>query len=986
MIAVPGLKIAGPLGKGGTAEVAKAHSTELNKDVAIKYPLFETNESTAQFQKLAEREITLIGNLKSPGVVNVLQHSQNPPYLLLELCNGQSLEKLGKVEEPEMLFNIISSLAANLEFLRLNKLIHCDLKPQNVFLPSDFPLYENGKLFFTKISDFSLGRFTTEPESARAGHGTVGFAAPETLKLGKTSHQADLFALGVIAYQLAAGQHPFFENDIDPVKIESRIQENEPAPLNKIRRDLPPEFCELLNSLLAKDEQKRPRSAWEVCQVLNKCGCRHPYAKVISPSFLIKSHDNFDSFVDEFLEITDKQKERLLTLTASRPEYLRLILWSNFANEILYYNGEKFAFRTNIYWPAYLRRKALNFFSKARTSDKKKLVEAAASGQRLATNDAPPGTTLLISHLLSPGFTKIHSLKIAKELKSKNNFHGGAIQFLKAGRLEEAIKCTEIATKELKDAKSSVEAVHLINRVSEFAKFIGREFDIRQLLMTKGDIERAGGDVESAINTYNKIVELYNGMPADKLLAETYRNLGDICKTKQKFNEGINVLNKALAIYRELNDDLLTSRALNKIGELYRIAADLGNSLKYLRQALLIQRRLGAVADAAVSLNSIAIIYGTKGRLKRAISILSISLKMKRTLDDQGEIARTLNNLGLAHHLCGDFKKSQTFLNESLAINRQIGSKREIFSNLLNLSESMMKFGDLGKALVLVKEVLDLGVALNLKPHQAHILKTMGGIYQKMNHFSESENCYAQSLRLVEEIDDRVLKIRLLINQSELRSELGDTQKAVSLAEQALRESVSLKADLEELQSLIILVGASGKLELLSRAKAIVEKLNLNRERLMLEFAYLQFLLDINAISDLKLLFAPLEMQLAKMSNDIEYPKLLNVAGEILISWGDREKAVPLLSESKQIAQSKNLVSEVITCHILEGKISFEDGNYEKAYGSYRTALQLCKSAALTIASNEDKLTFMKKPKMLFLANQIRQLNEKMGSKQKAGV
>ncbi len=986
MMEVPGLKIAGPLGKGGTAKVAKAFSSDHKKDVAVKYPLDEQSQSPQQFTTLAKREHELIGKLKFPGIVNLLKFSENPPYLLLELCTGQSLEKLGKVEDKEMLQVIISATAASLELIKLRGIIHCDIKPQNIFLPPDFAIRENGDLFFSKISDFSLGRFMSEPETARAGHGTVGYAAPETLALGKTSHRSDLFSLGVIAYQLATGIHPFIMNETDPVKIEGHIQEDEPVPIFQLRNDLSKEFIELVNKLLAKVDTDRPENAWQVCQKLKQCGCLYPFEKVVSPSYLIRSGIKFQAFVDQFLELNETQKNRLMDLTGSKEDSLRLVLYSNFTRGNLFYNGKKFELKSTFYWPATLRRKVFSQFAGSKMVQRKQIIQDSLSSSSQKPSKFAPGLRLLIPHLLSAPFVRTLSKKMAPQIEKSGDWSAAARLYLQAGLLEDAERCTEKSAKDLNDAGSKNSAIHLINHVFEFAQFQGKEFEVRQLLMSKGDIERANGNIDSALATYDKIIKLYHGNPPDKLLAETYRDMGDLFKTRQKVKDGIEVLTKALDIYRVLKDDLEMSRALNNIGELYRIGSDLDNSLKYMRQALSIQKKCKDTAAAANSLNNIAIIYGTRGQLRRTITILGISLKMKRKLEDQGEIARTLNNLGYAYQLSGDYDKAQSFLKESLEINRKIGSKREVFSNLFNLSETMTKCGLLKDAILFVKEGLEIAIALNLKPHQAHILKTMGSIYQRMNRFTEAENCFAQSSALVKEIDDKVLNIRLSLAQSELRIELGDSKNALALAEKAVAESVALKAGLEEFQALVILVRSMGKLEHLGRARNIVEELKLSREKLILEFAYLDFLLEIDARADLTRLFAPLESQFAKVKDDIEYPKLLNTAGEVLITCGEKGKAAELLKTSREIALAKNLAAEVITAHILEGRISFDEARYEQSFASCKKALQLCKEAAQTIASDSDKMGFMKKPKMVFLANQIRQLSEKLGSKQKAGV
>jgi serine/threonine protein kinase len=76
-------------------------------------------------------------------------------------------------------------------------------------LPSKWQNLDDNGLFYVKLSDFSLGRFSHEPDEARAGLGTVGFMAPETVALSRATFQSDLFALGVITYQVLTGVHPF---------------------------------------------------------------------------------------------------------------------------------------------------------------------------------------------------------------------------------------------------------------------------------------------------------------------------------------------------------------------------------------------------------------------------------------------------------------------------------------------------------------------------------------------------------------------------------------------------------------------------------------------------------------------------------------------------------------------------------------------------------------------------------------------------------
>ncbi len=986
MMEAPGLKFAGPLGKGGTAQVAKAFSSDFKRDVAVKFPLLQDQDSIAQFCGLARREHQLIGHLKFPGFVNLLRHSDNPAYLLLELCRGQSLDKLGKVDDPQMLLVIVSAVAADLEFVRINKIVHCDLKPHNVFLPSDFPLYDDGDLFFAKISDFSLGRSLDEPESARAGHGTVGYAAPETMRAGKTSHRADLFSLGVIAYQLASGRHPFIDNEIDPIKIECRIQEDEPVPLTLFRNDLPPDFIKLVKALLAKDEKVRPETAWEVCEILGKCGCNYPFEKVISPSFVLKTHSDYDKFTEQFLELSDKQKKQLTAFTDSKLDFLRIVLSANFVRKNLIYNGQRFVIKSNVYWPSYLRRQSLVFFAGSAWAGKKEIVRAAISGNISTDTASPPGTAILFSHLLSGSYVKNHSVKFAVKNESTGDFMAATKLYLQAGEFERARGCAERATANLVDAIQRVEGVHLINRVLELAQMSGREFDTRTLLMVKGNIERTGGNTDGALETYNRIIELYRDRPTDKLLAETYRGLGDIFKTKQKFNDGIKVLNKAQEIYRGLRDELEESRTLNAIGGIYRIATDLPNALKFMRQALAIQKRLVAVSDAASSLNNMAIIYGTTGRLKRAIALLTISLKMKRTLDDQGEIARTLNNLGYANFLIDKSAVAEPLLEESLAINRNLGSKKEILYNLWNLSEVSFKIGALYDCLKYLEEGLQLAKTLADKPHMGRYHLSFGNILRRLCRFSEANRHFDEVCALANEIDDEILKMNLEISRAELRFQVGDSKMARTLAETALQKAQNLKTQPEILAALNTLIKVTGQDKYLKNARDLTADKHLSKDRLIVELNYIHFLIESDFIHDAQKLVGSYGAQLFKLPNDIEMPRLLNVLAEYHIKRKEYSEASAILGNSYESANAMGLLIDEMKGAILQGNVAFGVGSYEQSYSKYKYALQLCKQIVNNIGDESDKKLFMNKPSVKFLMAEIKRLSEKMVVNKKAGV
>ena len=243
---LPGFRPLAPLGRGGTAEVIRVFSEKHRRQLALKYPRQNESQSSETFARLVQREDHLIGRLTFPGLVRVLEISTDQPqFLLMELCPGPTLEQCGRLDNLALALNVLSAVALSLEFLQANSIIHGDLKPHNIFLPFKWQNLDDDKLFYVKLSDFSLGRFDHEPDSARAGLGTVGYMAPETAEKSRATFQSDLFALGVIAYQLLTGIHPFMDDESDPVKVNSRVREEDPAPLRSLRSDVPEDVVDL---------------------------------------------------------------------------------------------------------------------------------------------------------------------------------------------------------------------------------------------------------------------------------------------------------------------------------------------------------------------------------------------------------------------------------------------------------------------------------------------------------------------------------------------------------------------------------------------------------------------------------------------------------------------------------------------------------------------------------------------------------------------
>jgi len=985
------------LGRGGTAEVIRVFSERHGYELALKYPPHDQPQSSATFAQLIRREEQLIGGLAFPGLVRILEISaEQPQYLLMDLCSGPTLDRCGKLENLSQALNVLSAIAVDLEYLHASHIIHGDLKPHNIFLPSDWRSLDKDRLFYVKLSDFSLGRFSHETDDARVGLGTVGYMAPETVAESRVTFQSDLFALGVIAYQLLTGVHPFADAEDDPVKTNSKVREEDPIPLSSLRQDLPENLVDLVDRLLAKDESDRPQSGWEVCQALRRTGARYPFEKALRPAHFFTSKGDNDERVTMVLQANAKQLARLNLLRNDSDTWLRLLLTANFVKGNLRYTGERFTFANGIYWPAILRRKTLGTFRHLPFGHKRLVIKAAVVGDResvIHLGIAEPDQLRhisqpllgLIRQFVRPRLVRRYSAAYASRAEELGLYKVAAQLYLQAGHLQGAERCAYQAAMILDKEHNDEAAVGIINQVVDYARIIGKVLNVRQLLMTLGDIHKQNGDTERALATYQQIIDLYADLLPDKLLAETYKDLGDLHRMRQDCEAGLKALYHALKIYKELGDELEISHTLNNIGNIHWIASDLDQALVHYRSALRIQRRLEVMADVASTLGNIAMIYVVNGRFKRSIHLMGLSLRVKKEIGNAGEIARSLNNLGYVYHLSGLPGKAVACLSESLSINRRIGSKKEVLYNLENLTAIMITAGQLKESLSYLKEGMELSEELGDRPHYGVFNLTIGMVFKRMGRFSKADERFAIVDSIIKEINDRMLSVQVTIQRARLRHFLGDNTDALRLASDALHSAEEINDKSAQLNALLVITRVSDDPHFINRTLSLTRELHLKRESTLVHFNHIESLLEQGKINEAQDAVDMTLSELDGIPEDIELPWMCNVAAELMIAIDNRQSALKYVSRAQRIADASGLMPEMVNALTLQGRLNFSMGEHEQCFKNYKSALQICKQIADNIGNEADRHLYQTKRSTLFLISEIKRLGRLMGQKQRAG-
>lgn len=270
------------LGRGGMGRVYLATDARLGRTVALKALPPALTRDEAQRERL-RREARAAASLTHPGICTVyaLEEIDGDLYIASELVDGRTLrEEIASGPRPAAreLLRVALELTEALASAHERGLTHRDLKPENVMRTRD------GRL---KIVDFGLALVETgvpggspPPRVTQPGAmvGTPGYMAPEQLNGGAASARSDVFALGVLLYELGTGAHPFHADT--PLASIARVLEGVPRRIDELRPDLPPALVAAVDRSLQKAPDERFPSAKEMWRALSSTSAAEPLSGV----------------------------------------------------------------------------------------------------------------------------------------------------------------------------------------------------------------------------------------------------------------------------------------------------------------------------------------------------------------------------------------------------------------------------------------------------------------------------------------------------------------------------------------------------------------------------------------------------------------------------------------------------------------------------------------------------------------------------------
>lgn len=259
-------EIRGQLGEGGMGEVHLAYDAFLQREVAIKLTklaLLKDPEVGDRMQKMWLNETRLAGKLRHPHIVEVFEAGTTEEfgYLVMEYVSGGTLKQYARPDTllpTEQVIENVYKVCNALDYANKMGLLHRDIKPANIMVTDGHTV---------KVADFGTAYFAASEETQVFDVGTLPFMPPEHFRNWPPTLQLDIYAVGVVAYQLLTGNLPFTADTFDGLLKEKLAGKF--VPLEDRRSDISPELRFVVHCAMHPDPQVRYGSWQAFCDGLS---------------------------------------------------------------------------------------------------------------------------------------------------------------------------------------------------------------------------------------------------------------------------------------------------------------------------------------------------------------------------------------------------------------------------------------------------------------------------------------------------------------------------------------------------------------------------------------------------------------------------------------------------------------------------------------------------------------------------------------------
>ena len=251
-------QITGNIGSGGMANVFLAHDLILDRDVAVKVLRFDFQNDQTAIRRF-QREALAATELVHPNIVSVYDvgEEDNMQYLVMEYVKGMDLKRYIQTHYPvpyETAVNIMQQILSAISLAHNHQIIHRDLKPQNVLIDNEGVV---------KITDFGIAIALSETSITQTNTmlGSVHYLSPEQARGSMATKQSDIYALGIILYEMLTGSVPFDGESAVTIALK-HFQDDLPS-----IKALDPNVPQALENVILRATAKEPADRYKSAEV-----------------------------------------------------------------------------------------------------------------------------------------------------------------------------------------------------------------------------------------------------------------------------------------------------------------------------------------------------------------------------------------------------------------------------------------------------------------------------------------------------------------------------------------------------------------------------------------------------------------------------------------------------------------------------------------------------------------------------------------------
>ncbi len=807
------------LGRGGMGVVYRAEQDQPSRQVALK--MMHAGLNSEELRRRFEFETSVLARLQHPGIAQIYEvgtwdvGSGERPYFAMELVDGDSLDAFVGQTQPSIKarLQLFTAICDAVHHAHQKGVIHRDLKPANILVTS------NGT---TKILDFGVARATDADLQATMyttpGQlvGTLAYMSPEQVDAStdRLDTRSDVYALGVILYELLAEQLPY---QLGKGKIASAIrviEESEPKSLTLVSRSLRGD----MNTIVLKSLQKRPEDRYQSASDLAADIRRFlSYQPIVArPATTLYQLSRFArrnralvggivaTFITLIIGVVATTSQMVRATNANRQAQAERVIAEGERNRAVAAEGRAVQDRA--------QAEAVTNF----------LTEALAS----ADPEATLGREMTVREMLDRASTEIDSaFSNQPQVEAAVRATIGRT-YLSIGKLNEAEQqlksAMQIRQERLKsphaDLASSIvdlgmlleeqgdyqgaaakfeEALAMLRELygDSYEEIASTEIRLGRVLVLNGKYQDAERPVRDALTIIREIHgdDHESFLAAQSQLAEIVYHKGDVDTAEKIFRENIEAGRR---IYGEGHPSF--AHRSQRLGWFYFKQGRYDEALPYMREAVAIHRTVYGDAHPilASALNSLARIHQAKGSYDESEAHYREALAVRRAYakGDHPDVALSLNDLGTLKYYKGDENAAIEFFRESLEMNMRVYGRvhSQTAMGLNNLAIITSNQGDTEQAVVYLREVVEIQRKLlgDVHPDLALGLNNLARELQDLKNYDESEKLFRESLAIRRELHqdahpDIAVTLRSI---GDLMMEIGNAKEAV----QYHRESASM--------------------------------------------------------------------------------------------------------------------------------------------------------------------------------------------------